>query len=82
MATILVKFDGGDVPVLVGAPPASPDQPVASPTDTGNLTNTPFIADQGSYCVTLGATLAFTPLWQVGQAIDGEQLELTFAVTP
>jgi hypothetical protein len=82
MATIRVKFDGGDVPVLVGAPPTGPDQPIVNPIDTGNVTNTPFIAEAGDYCVTVGSPRAFTPLWQIGQAVDGEQLELTFTVAP
>jgi hypothetical protein len=82
MATIRIKFDGGNVPVLVGAEPDSPNQPIANPTDTGYTTNTPFIVTVGIYCFGLRSNSLYTPLWQIGQAVDGTQLELEFKVLP
>jgi hypothetical protein len=80
MATILIKFSGGDVPVLVGAVPSAPDQPIANPTDTGGTANTPFIMAAGTHCFALQSPVAYAPLWQTGQAVDGTQLHLEFTI--
>jgi hypothetical protein len=82
MATVRIDFDGGDVAILVGAQPAAPDQPIASPTDTGYLTNTPFILAPGVYCFTLRSPKGHTPLWQSCQTVDGTQTALGFKALP
>jgi hypothetical protein len=82
MATVLIRFNGGNVPVLVGAAPSTPDEPIANPTDTGGTANTPFIMAAGTHCFALQSPTPYRPLWQIGEAIDGTQLRLDFAVVP
>lgn len=78
MATVIMEFDGGDVPVITGAQPASPGMPITKPTYTGGITNTPFVATPGIRCYALDTEIPYTPLWQLGQVIDGIQLKLVF----
>ena len=81
MATVRVSFDGGDVPVVTGDIPPDDNTPVADPTPTGFTTNQAFIIAEGVYCFALQTALPYAPLWQVVQAVDGEQSEITFRKT-
>lgn len=78
MATVLVRFDGGNVPVVTGDIPDDADTPISSPTPTGFVTNKAFIVAAGDYCFGLDTTVSYTPLWQLVQAVDGTQTEITF----
>jgi hypothetical protein len=80
MATILIKFDGGNLPIVMGAAPAAPNLPIANPEETGYTTNTPFIVPPGIYCFGLRPNNNCAPLWQICQAVDGTQAELHFTV--
>jgi hypothetical protein len=82
MATVFIKFGGGNVPILVGAAPSAPDQPISNPVATGGTANTPFIMAAGTHCFALQSPTRHTPLWQIGEAIDGTQLHLEFTLTP
>ena len=78
MATVLVKFNGGNVPVVTGAIPPNESTPISNPDPTGFMTNQAFIVAEGQYCFGLDTTASYTPLWQVVQAVDGPQTEITF----
>ena len=78
MAIVLVRFDGGNVPVVTGAIPPDTDTPISSPTPTGFATNKAFMLDEGEHCFGLDTPIAYTPLWQVVQAVDGVPAEITF----
>jgi hypothetical protein len=78
MATVLIRFDGGDVPVVTGAIPPDEHTPIESPTQTGYKTNHGFIVAPGVYCYGLESADAHTPLWQVVQAVDGQQATVAF----
>ncbi len=78
MAIIRVSFDGGNVPIVMGDVPPDDQTPIVFPVPTGFATNQPFIVAEGFYCFGLQTALAYTPLWQVVQAIDGEQTEISF----
>jgi len=82
MATVLIRFDGGKVPVVTGDIPPDDRTPISDPTQTGFVTNQAFIVAEGEYCFGLESAVSYTPLWQVVQAIDGEQAEITFRQTP
>jgi len=82
MAAVLIRFDGGTVPVVTGDIPPDDQTPISNPTQTGFVTNQAFIVAEGEYCFGLQSTTPYTPLWQVVQAIDGEQAEITFRRTP
>jgi len=81
MALVRIDFDGGDVPVLSGEEPDSPTDPIADPVDTNCVTNTPFFFPAGFYCFAPKTDLAYAPLWQTGQAVDGQELVLEFRRT-
>jgi hypothetical protein len=82
MARIHISFDGGNVPIVMGDLPANPNTPIASPTATGFTTNQPFIVVEGVYCFGLQTTGAYSPLWLVVQAVDGEQKDVVFRKLP
>ena len=78
MATVLVRFDDGGVPIVSGEIPPNEQTPIADPTPTGHVTNQPFIVAAGEYCYGLRSAVPYTPLWQTVQAVDGEQTEIRF----
>ncbi len=82
MATIRISFDGGSVPVVMGDMPANDQTPIADPTPTQFRTNRAFIVLEGVYCFGLQTTQRYTPLWQVVQAVDGEQTDIAFRKLP
>ncbi len=82
MATVRVSFDGGNVPIITGDMPADEQTPITDPTATGYTTNRPFIIAEGVYCFGLQTAQPYTPLWQVVQAVDGEQAEIAFRRRP
>jgi hypothetical protein len=82
MATVLVRFDGGDVPVVTGGVPPDDKTRIEFPTATGFVTNQAFIVDAGEYCFGLETTRNYMPPWKVVQAIDGEQTTVTFRTIP
>lgn len=82
MATVLIKFDGGDVPVVTGAIPPDEDTPISNPQPTGFVTNRTFIVAEGQYCFGLDTAIPYTPLSQVVQAVDGVPAEITFRRSP
>jgi hypothetical protein len=81
MATVLIRFDGGNVPVITGAIPANEDTPISNPTPTGFVTNEAFRVDEGEYCFGLDATVPYAPLWQVVQAVNGVPSNIRFRRT-
>ena len=78
MATVRVIFDGGNVPVVTGDIPPDDQTPIINPTPTGFMTNQAFIVEEGVLCFGLQTTVSYTPLWQMVQAVDGEQAEIRF----
>jgi hypothetical protein len=78
MATVLVRFDGGNDPVVTGDIPPDPQTPISDPAQTGFVTNQAFIVAAGEYCYGLQSAVAYAPLWQVVQAVDGEQALIVF----
>ncbi len=82
MATVRISFDGGNVPIVTGDAPFNDQTPIIDPTPTGFTTNQAFIVAEGVYCFGLQSAGRHTPLWQVVQAIDGEQAEITFRKLP
>ena len=82
MATVLVSFNGGNVPVVTGGVPPNHQTPIEDPTATGFVANQAFIVDAGEYCFGLQTTKHYTPLWQVVQAIDGQQARVSFRTVP
>jgi hypothetical protein len=78
MATVLVKFDSDNIPVVTGDIPPDQQTPISDPTQTGFVTNQAFIVAAGVYCYGLQSPVAYTPLWQLVQAVDGEQTEIAF----
>lgn len=78
MAIVTIEFDAGNVPVVTGEEPDSPDKPIENPVDTHRLTNQFIFVGAGFHVFSLKTDIAFTPLWQKGQAIDGVALTLTF----
>jgi hypothetical protein len=78
MAIVRVSFDGGNVPIAMGDVPPDQQMPIVDPVATGFATNQPFIVAEGFYCFGLQTALPYTPLWQVVQAIDGEQTGISF----
>jgi len=81
MAIVLVKFDRNNIPVVTGDIPPNAQTPISDPTRTGFVTNQAFIVAEGEYCYGLQSSVAYTPLWQLVQAVDGEQTEITFRRT-
>ena len=81
MASVLITFDGGNVPVLVGDVPPDPQTPIADPVATGYSTNKPFIVDQNVYCYCIQTNIPHTPLWRTVQAIDGVESKIAFRKT-
>jgi hypothetical protein len=82
MATVLITFDRGAVPIVIGEQPDGADRPIANAQATGYTTNTPFIAAPGTYCFGLNSTESYRPLWQTCQVVDGVQSALHFTVQP
>jgi hypothetical protein len=82
MATVRISFDGGNVPIVTGDMPANAQTPIADPTETGFTTNQAFIVPEGVYCFGLDTATAYTPLWQVVQAVDGQQTDIAFERAP
>ena len=78
MATVLIKFDGGNVPILTGDIPADTDTPISEPVPTVFVTNRPFITAEGANCFALQTSIPYTPLWQVVRVSDGEQIVASF----
>jgi hypothetical protein len=75
---VLVKLDVDGIPIVTGDIPPNAQTPIVNPTRIGQVTNRAFIVAAGEYCYGLQSTVAYTPLWQTVQAIDGEQAEITF----
>jgi hypothetical protein len=82
MAIVRVSFDGGDVPVITGDIPPNAETPIAEPTSTGYRTHRSFIVAEGMYCFGLETAQPYSPLWQVVQAVDGEQTDIAFRKIP
>jgi hypothetical protein len=82
MATVLISFNGGIVPIVTGDIPPDDHTPISNPTQTGFVTNQAFIVTEGVYCFGLGTPISYEPLWQVVQAVDGEQAEISFQHNP
>ncbi len=82
VATVRISFDGGNVPIVTGDMPADDQTPIADPTPTGFTTNHPFIVVEGLYCFGLETAQPYTPLWQVVQAVDGEETDIAFWKLP
>ena len=82
MATVRVSFDGSNVPVVTGDVPPDDQTPIVNPTPTGFTTNQAFIVTEGVYCFGLQTAVPYAPLWQVVQAVDGEQAEVVFRKLP
>ncbi len=82
MATVRISFDGGDVPIVTGELPADDQTPIADPTRTEFTTNHPFIVVEGLYCFGLETAQPYSPLWQVVQAVDGEETDIAFRKLP
>ena len=78
MATVLIRFDGGNVAVITGATPLDEDTPISNPTPTGFETNVAFRVDDGEYCFGLDTPIPYAPLWQVVQAVDGVRANVNF----
>lgn len=78
MATVLVKFDSDNIPVVTGDIPPDQQTPISDPTQTGFVTNQAFIVAAGEYRYGLQSPVTYTPLWQLVQAVDGEQTEIAF----
>ena len=78
MARVLIRFNGGNVPVVTGGTPPNEQTPIDQPTETGFVTNQAFITAEGEYCFGLETAVPYTPLWQVVQAVDLEQTTITF----
>jgi hypothetical protein len=78
MAIVKITFDGGDVPVVTGDAPDSPDKPIENPVDTKGVSNEPFMFREGIFTFSLDTVIAFKPLWQTGQTINGIPLKLEF----
>jgi hypothetical protein len=78
MAIVNVSFDGGNVPIVTGDVPPDDQTSITDPVPTGFTTNQPFIVAEGLYCFGLQTVASYTPLWQLVQAIDGEQAEISF----
>jgi hypothetical protein len=82
MATVRVSFDGSNVPVVTGDAPADDQTPIINPTPTGFTTNQAFIVEEGVYCFGLQTAIPHAPLWQVVQAVEGEQAVIVFLKLP
>lgn len=82
MATVRVSFDGGNVPVVTGEVPADDQTPIVNPRPTGFTTNQAFIVEEGVYCFGIQTAFPHAPLWQVVQAVDGEQAVIVFRKLP
>jgi len=82
VATVLIHFDTPGVPIVTGELPTDPQTPIQNPVATGFVTNQAFIVPAGTYCYGLQTDAAVTPLWQVVQAVDGEQTEASFRRRP
>jgi hypothetical protein len=78
MAIVHVSFDGGNVPIVTGDVPPDDQIPITDPIPTGFTTDQPFFVAEGLYCFGLQTAVPHTPLWQLVQAIDGEQAEISF----
>ena len=81
MATVLIRFDGGNVPVVTGATPLDKDTPISNPTQTGFKTNVAFRVDEGEYRFGLDTPIRYGPLWQLVQAVDGVPANISFRRT-
>lgn len=79
MARVLVTFDIDRTPILTGDVPPDSHTPIENPIWSGFVTGVPFIVAPGVYCYGLQSRgVAYTPLWQVVQAVDGELTEIAF----
>jgi hypothetical protein len=78
MALVTITFDGGNVPVVTGEEPASETTPIQDPISAGGVSNVPFMFAAGLFTFSLDTSIAFKPLWQTAQTIDGIPLTLTF----
>jgi hypothetical protein len=81
MAIILIRFDGGNVPITTGAIPPNDDTPISNPTRTGFETNEAFRVDQGEYCFGLDTSVPYAPQWLLVQAVDGVPTNIRFRRT-
>jgi hypothetical protein len=82
MARVHVSFDGGSVPIVMGAMPDDPATPIVDGTDTGYLTNETVIIAEGEYCFGLQTAQPYTPLWQIVDALDGQRVDIAFRTVP
>ncbi len=78
MATVLVKFEVDGVSIVTGEIPPDGQTPISDPVQTGHVTNRVFIVAAGTYCYGLLTPLAYAPLWQVVEAVDGVPTTVTF----
>ena len=78
MAIVRLRFDAGNVPVVTDDIPTDDQTRISNPTPTGFTTNQAFIVRQWIYCLGLQVAVPYRPLWQLVQAIDGEEAEIRF----
>jgi hypothetical protein len=78
MAIVRVSFNGGNVPIITGDAPPDDRISITDPMPTGFVTNRAFIVSEGIYCFGLDSANPYTPLWQLIQAVDGEETEISF----
>ena len=78
MAIVKILFDGGNVPVVMGAKPPAENVRIANPVPAGGTTNSSFPALAGVHFYGLDTSMPYTPLWLKGRAINGVPLQLTF----
>lgn len=78
MAIVRLSFDAGNVPVVTGDIPPDDQTRILDPTPTGFTTNQAFIVREGIYCFGLQTEVPHRPLWQLVQAVDGEEAEIFF----
>jgi hypothetical protein len=78
MAIVRLSFDAGNVPVVTGDLPPDAQTPIPNPTPTDFTSNQAFVVREGFYCFGLETAVPYTPLWQLVQAVDGEETEILF----
>ncbi len=78
MAIVRVSFDGGECPDRNRRYAAGRSNADCGSVATGFASNQPFIVAEGFYCFGLQTAFPYTPLWQMVQAIDGEEAEISF----
>jgi hypothetical protein len=82
MARVLIRFDGGNVPIVTGDVPPDDATPISDPQPTDFVTNQAFIVAPGAWCFGLEPGVHCTPLWQVVRAVEGEETVASFKKRP